>query len=161
VLDAQQAKAYENDKDIKLVNQLRSAHLKCDVPAFGNGDTRFAYAAGFDRRPTLPVRPNAVECFGDEPGSRRLADPAHAGQQKGVGQPIALDRIAQCLHHRVLADQLGEAPRPIFASQHTIGRRHLRLRRLVEAQWKAVVGFGRHQFILEKQPDGRQPVVAG
>lgn len=34
VLDSQNAKAYEKDKDIVLVNQLRLAHLKCDVNAF-------------------------------------------------------------------------------------------------------------------------------
>jgi len=34
VLDSQNAKAYEHDKDIKVVNQLRLAHLKCSVNDF-------------------------------------------------------------------------------------------------------------------------------
>jgi len=34
VLEAQQPKAYEHEKEIKLVNQLRVAHLKRDVQTF-------------------------------------------------------------------------------------------------------------------------------
>ncbi len=48
-------------------------------------------------------------------------------------QPVALDRIAQGLDHRVLADQLGKGLRPVFAREHAIGHGPLRLRRLVEA----------------------------
>jgi len=36
VLDSQNAKAHENDKDIRIVNQLRLAHLRCDVRAFNS-----------------------------------------------------------------------------------------------------------------------------
>jgi hypothetical protein len=35
VLDSQNAKAYENDKEIKQVNALRVAHLKRNVTEFG------------------------------------------------------------------------------------------------------------------------------
>jgi len=36
VLDSQNAKAHENDKDIRIVNQLRLAHLRCDVRGFNS-----------------------------------------------------------------------------------------------------------------------------
>jgi hypothetical protein len=39
-----------------------------------------------------------------------------------MGDPAALDRIGERLHHRVLADQLVEALRPVFAGKHAIGR---------------------------------------
>jgi hypothetical protein len=35
VLDAQNAKTYEHEKEIKLVKELRTAHSKCDPKAFG------------------------------------------------------------------------------------------------------------------------------
>ena len=38
-----------------------------------------------------------------------------------MGDPAALDRVGERLHHRVLADQLGEGLRAIFARQHAIG----------------------------------------
>jgi hypothetical protein len=66
----------------------------------------------------------------------------HAGHQKGVRQPVALDRVAERLHHRVLPDQLLEALRPVFAREHAIGLRLLRLRRLVEPEAEGVWRFG-------------------
>ena len=63
-----------------------------------------------------------------------LANSAHAGEQEGVGEPIALDRIAQRLHHRLLPDQLGEALRAVFAGKDAIAFGPLGLRRLVEAK---------------------------
>ena len=45
-----------------------------------------------------------------------------------MGDAVALDRIGKRLDHRVLADQLAEALRPVFAGEHPIGRgRHRRL----------------------------------
>ena len=70
--------------------------------------------------PPLPVRADAVQRLGDQPRGRGLADPAHPGQQEGMGDAAALDGVAQRLHHRILADQLGKGLRPIFAGQHAV-----------------------------------------
>jgi hypothetical protein len=109
-----------------------------------------------DRRPALPVRPDAVERLGDEARGGRLAHPAHAGHQEGMGQPAALDRVGQRLHHRVLPDQFGKGLRPVLARQHAIGlhiaarcrrRRGLRRRRHVQAKTERLrhigIAFGR------------------
>ena len=56
----------------------------------------------------------------DQPGRRGLADSTYAGEQEGMGDPAALNRIGESLHHRILADQFGEGLRPIFAGEHTI-----------------------------------------
>ena len=45
----------------------------------------------------------AVECFGQNAGDRRLADPAAAGEEKSVGDTIVGNRIHQCLDHMRLA----------------------------------------------------------
>ncbi len=63
-----------------------------------------------------------------------------------MGNPAALDRVAQRLHHRVLADQLGEGLRAIFAGEDAIMRlvgRLLRLFGKVEPQARRfVVSWG-------------------
>ena len=87
----------------------------CDTPA------RFAHTAGIDGRAALPVFANAVERLGYQTRGGGLADPAHAGHQKGVGQPVTLDRIAQSLDHRILSDQFGEFRWSVFARQYPIG----------------------------------------
>ena len=93
-----------------------------DMPPLRDRAARFADTARADRRAALTVRTDAVERLGDQSCSRRLADPAHAGHQKGMGQPVALDRVGQRLHHRILADQRIETLRPIFTRQHPVGR---------------------------------------
>ena len=77
-----------------------------DMAALGDRTARLAHAARVDRRAALPVRPDAVERLGDQPRGAGLADPAHAGHQEGMRQPLALDGVGQRLDHRVLADQL-------------------------------------------------------
>ena len=37
-------------------------------------------------------------------------------------QTIALDRIAERLHHRILADKLGKGLGTVFAGQYAVGR---------------------------------------
>ncbi len=46
-----------------------------------------------------------------------------------MGDAAALDRVAQRLDHRVLADQLGEGLRPVFAGEHAVRRGPVRLLR--------------------------------
>jgi hypothetical protein len=75
-----------------------------------------------------PHGADAVERLGDQPRGTGLADPAHPRHQKGVGQPIALDRIGQRPDHRLLADQFGECLRPVLAGQDAIGLRGGRVR---------------------------------
>ena len=48
-----------------------------------------------------------------------------------MGDPAARDRIGERLHHRVLADQLGEGLRTVFAGEHAIRRRGRGLLRLL------------------------------
>ena len=98
-----------------------------DMPPFGDRPARLAHPARIDRRPTLPVRPDAIECLGDQPRGRRLADPAHPGQQERMGEATALDGVAKRGDHRILADQLAERLRPIFARQHAVRLRGGRL----------------------------------
>ncbi len=110
-----------------------------DMAAFGDRDAGLAHAAGIDRRAALPVRSDAVERLGDQPRGGGLADPAHAGHQEGMGQPLARDRIGQRPDHRILADQLGKGLRSVFARQHAVGLRgsgsmHRRWRLALEQQ---------------------------
>jgi hypothetical protein len=112
-----------------------------DMPPLGNRAARFAHPARIDRRSALPVFANAVQCLGDQPRGRRLADPAHPGHQECMGQPPPLDRVTQRLDHRVLTDQLAEIARPVFARKDAIGLGgigHI----CVLAAWAALVEAG-------------------
>ena len=39
-----------------------------------------------------------------------------------MSDAVALDRVGERLHHRVLADQFGKILRPVFARKHAIRR---------------------------------------
>ena len=52
---------------------------------------------------------------------RGLADAAHAGEHPGLRDAAALERVRDRAHHGVLADQVGEGRRPVFARKHAIG----------------------------------------
>ena len=52
---------------------------------------------------------------------RGLADPAHAGEYPGLWNAAALEGVRNRAHHRVLADQIGEGRRPVFAREYAIG----------------------------------------
>ena len=55
----------------------------------------------------------AVERLGQDPGGRSLADAAGAGEQIGVPDAVAGDRLLQRLGDVLLADELVERLRPI------------------------------------------------
>src|SRR5439155_27050896 len=111
----------------------------------GDRDAGFADAARVDGRPAMAVRTDAVERLGDQPRRGCLADAAHPGEQKGMGQPPALDRIGERLHHSILPNQLVEALRAIFAGEDSVVLAGYRLRWLVETTAGSIVGrFGHH-----------------
>ena len=71
--------------------------------------------------PPLPSGPMQLRA-GDDARRRGLADPAHAGQHEGMGEPAGGDGVGQGADHRFLADQAGEVGRPVFARENLIGR---------------------------------------
>ncbi len=87
---------------------------------FGNRDAMRADPAWLDGRAALAVGPDAIQRAGDQPRGGRLADAAHAGQDEGMGQPSALDRIRERAHHGILAIEFGEGGRAVFAREHAI-----------------------------------------
>ena len=80
---------------------------------------------GCGGRPARAVGADAIERAGDDPRGRRLADAAHPGQDEGMGDAAGGDRVRQGADHRLLADQLGEGLRPVFAGEHAIGGRRV------------------------------------
>ena len=59
----------------------RGVHLyHVDVAPFCDRNARVAHAARVNRRTALPIRANAIERLGDQPGCTGLADSAYAGQ---------------------------------------------------------------------------------
>ena len=99
------------------------------VPPLGDGNTSFAHPARIDRGALF-----AIERLGDQPCSRRLADAPHTGQEEGMGQPVALDRIAKRRDHCILPDQFGKTLWPVFARKHAIGCGRRRLWRLTKIE---------------------------
>ncbi|MCY1225777.1 hypothetical protein D9M72_379830 [compost metagenome] len=61
------------------------------------------------------VRADAVQGLGQDPRQRGLADPARAGEQVGMVQPLLFQRVRERADHVLLADQRGEIPGAPFA----------------------------------------------
>ena len=92
-----------------------------DVAVLGDRAAMHAFAAGRDRRAAGAVRADAIERAGDDPGRRRLADPAHAGEHEGLRDPPGGNRVRQGADHRLLPDDLGKALRPVLAGEDAVG----------------------------------------
>ena len=80
-----------------------------------------ADAAGLGGDAALPVRTGAVQALGKDARDGRLADAAGAGEQVGMVQSLAGQRVAQGLHDMLLPHHLGEAARPVLAGKDDIG----------------------------------------
>ncbi len=87
-----------------------------DRRARGDLHAGSAFAA---RLGALPVQ--AVDGFGQDPGSGRLPRPPHAGEQVGVRDPALLHRVLERTGNGILAHQVGEALRAVFQVQGLIG----------------------------------------
>ena len=74
---------------------------------------RDAGVAGLVRRRRRPLL--AVERLGEDARERRLARPARAGEEVGLAHLVVLDRVAERADDRLLADDLVEVLRPVFA----------------------------------------------
>ena len=124
-LDRAVAHALDQLADVVDAGAAGRVHLDhVDVAVLGDGDAVLAHPAGLGRRCAAgAVRPDAVERARDDPRGRGLAHPAHAGQDEGLGHAPALQRVGERAHRRVLADQVGEARRPVLARQDLIGPR--------------------------------------
>ncbi len=73
------------------------------IAAAGDALTDVTDAAGSRRRAI-----HAVQRFGEDAGSRSLANAASAGEQIGVTDAIGRDRVGQSLRDLILADKLAE-----------------------------------------------------
>ena len=61
-----------------------------------------------------------IQRAGENARRRRLADAADAGQDPGLRNATGLERVRDGAHHRVLADQIVKAGRPVFAGEHAV-----------------------------------------
>ena len=64
-----------------------------------------------------------VERARQDARGRGLADAAHAGEDPGLRDAAGLERVRERAHHGVLADQVVEGRRAVFARQHAVARR--------------------------------------
>ncbi len=67
------------------------------------------------------VRQLVIERARQNARRRGLADAAHAGEDPGLRDAARLERVRDRAHHGVLADQVVERRRPVFARQHAVG----------------------------------------
>ena len=87
-----------------------------------DADAVGAYAARIRRRPAVSVGSGAVQRAGDDAGGGGFADTAHAREHERVRDPAGGKGIAQDAHHRLLADQVVERGRPVFAGKDAVRR---------------------------------------
>ena len=114
----------------------RSVHLQhVDMLALHDRLTMDAKLRHRDSRAAdRPVGKLVIERARQDTRRRGLADAAHAGEDPGLRDASALERIRDGAHHGLLADQVVEGRRPVFARQHAIGRRGAATRRLTQIE---------------------------
>jgi len=67
----------------------------------------------------------AIEGLGQDPGQRRLADATGTGKQIRVVQALGGQRVRQCPHHVLLANQAGKASWAPFARQDLVAHERI------------------------------------
>ena len=92
-----------------------------DMAAFHDRGAVLAEFRHVDGRPVDLAGDGIVERAGEDARGRGLADAADAGEHVGLRDAAGAEGIGQRPHHRLLADQVGEALRPVFAREHAIG----------------------------------------
>ena len=91
-----------------------------DMAVGGNGDTLLAHAAWLGRDTAVAVGADTIEGTRQNPCGGRLADAANTGQEEGLGDPSALDRVPQGAHEDVLAAQLVQGLGTVLARQNAV-----------------------------------------
>ena len=115
--------AFDNLADIANPGAAGSIHFHhINVAAFGDGNAGFAHTAGFYRRATFSIWPDAIHAFGDDPRGGGFADPAHTRHHKSMRNPVGFKRVFQRAYHRFLADKIGEGCRAVLTCQNLIRR---------------------------------------
>src|SRR6185312_7293143 len=66
------------------------------------------------------VRQFVVEGAGEDAGGGRLADAAHAGEDPGLRDAAAVEGVGDGADHRLLADQVLERGRAVFAREDAV-----------------------------------------
>ena len=91
-----------------------------DMMSGGNRSAGVADPAWLQRGTAFAVAADTVEPPRQKPCRRGLADTADTGQHEGVGKAAKRQGVLKGADKRVLADQLGEAFRPVGAREDTI-----------------------------------------
>ncbi len=108
------------------------------VPAFHDRLAVHAEVRHVDGRPLhRAIRLFVVQRTGENPRGRGFADAADAGQDPGLRNPARLERIRDGADHGLLADQVVETGRAVFACQHPVRLGHLVLPPRAKPPWPA------------------------
>ena len=100
----------------------RRVHLDVVDEAAGiNRGAGFAYTAGLGSDAAAAVRPETVERLCQNARQSSLADAARTGEQVGVMQPTAAQRMRKRAHDVLLADELFKVSGTIFTGEDLIG----------------------------------------
>ena len=94
-----------------------------EMAALEDGAAMDPLLAHVEGRAAGAARRHVVQGAGDQAGGGGLADAAHPGEHVGLGDAPGGKGVPQRLHHGVLADQLGEQLRPVFAGERGVARR--------------------------------------
>ncbi len=109
------------DQLARLVDAAIGRRVEFDVVHVAVGidlGAGLALAAGLGGDTPRTVGPGAVQALGQDARHRGLADAARAGEQIGVVQSAAGQRVAQGTHDVLLPDHLAEAARPVLAREN-------------------------------------------
>ncbi len=131
------ARAFDDLADVVDAGVRGRVHLDdVDMARFQDRLAMHAEFVHVDGRPVDGGPPVArgkfvIEGAGEDARGRGLADAAHAREHIGLMDAADVEGVGQGADHRLLADQILETARPIFARQHAIDARRWILERWI------------------------------
>ena len=96
-------------------------HFKdIDMAPLHNRGAMLAFSAWLSGGATCAIGANTVHPLGNNTRCGGFARAANTGHDKGLGDPIRGKGVAQCAHHRLLANKVGKGLRAVFTGKDGI-----------------------------------------
>ena len=153
------AHALDDLSDVAYAGMGGGIHLDhIDMAALDDRLAMPAHHGQIDGRAAAAIFQFMIEGARENAGGGRLADAAHPGEDIGLVHAPRGKGVADGAHHRLLADEIAEMLRPVFARKHGIRRGGLHIGGISHRRAQRLRQAGRSR---SRAPGFRAAPIAG